>query len=141
MCARAWVHVCACVRVRVCMYVCACVCAHVRVRVCACVCACMHVCVRMYMCVRVCAHACACVYVCVRVHMHACVRVHVRVCVFSVRAIVASLLRVSYLESGIISCSLCGNVFGNLLWKILKSIKQSVYFCWKSTYHQRVCKP
>ena len=51
----------ACVRVRVCLSVCACLCACVRVSVCLC--------------------ACVCVRACVRVYMRACVRVYMRVCV------------------------------------------------------------
>ena len=60
---RLELHVC--MRVYICMSVCACVCVHARTRVC--VCARMHacVCVCLPMCVSVCLCECVCVFVCV----------------------------------------------------------------------------
>ena len=62
-CARAGVHVCVCVRARVCASVRLCTCVHV----CACVCMCVHVCVRA--CARACVHVHVCVHVCARVRV------------------------------------------------------------------------
>ena len=70
VCLRAYMRVCASVRVSV------------RARVCVCVCACMRVCLFVRACVRVRACVCSCARACVRVcrFVRACVYACVRVC-------------------------------------------------------------
>ena len=74
-----YIYVCVCV----CACACACMCVHVRVcmRMCVCVYVCACMCICMYACIYVCIRECACVRACVRVYVCLCMHVCVYVCV------------------------------------------------------------
>lgn len=67
LCVCMWECVCVywCVRVWICECACVCVCVYVCESVCVCICVCVCVCARVRVCVYVCICVCACVYMCV----------------------------------------------------------------------------
>lgn len=72
MCACGCVHMC--IRVNMCLWVCACVYVSVHVCACTCVCMCMSACVPVH--VYLCVHECACVHMCVSERAHVCACAH-----------------------------------------------------------------